>query len=913
MKYRLLSSKSRKQLFAISALSLAVQDIVHAQEAAPSSETLDEVVIIGRIKASAHDVAMERMESEIAVDLIDSKFISRIGDSSVAEALTRIPSVTLVDGKYVYVRGLGERYSSTTLNGASVPSPDLTRSVIPLDIFPTSIVDSLAVQKVFSADMPATFGGGHVDIRTRGMPYEPEFSVQIGTKMNTDSRAAVLDYEGGDRDRWGKDDGTRALAPSIEESLDLYRGDFTPENIRDIQNISLGEAQATNRQLLLGLKRDVAVFKDHTPQDDISFSMNGGYNWALPYGMEFGFITGGEYEKTTRNKDTTTRILGIPEEGFTEKLRTIHNVNMTADASFGLRLNDHNIIQTTSIFIRDTDDEVTRADILNTNRPLSGGLGYRQYGARYESREMRINQIHGDHVLSEQTIEDLHLGFLDFLEGLSVKWFYSDSESSTDIPSELLITSDTVVDTETGAVLDEHVARFSSASSYKFTELEDYVDSWGWSATMPLQLGDFDFKVSGGAENTDKTRVFKVMQFYVDTKDTPLPSLYGNLNSVFSSSNVTSPNNAMLMAVAGDNEDSYLAANKTLATFGKVDVTWNETLRFAGGLRWEDFKQVSLPWNPLNYDGSQILPIPDDNPNEVAAYFEDATYDEDELYTSAAFTYMKQGFWAEDFQLRLSYGETSVRPDLREISEGSYRDPITDILVFGNPDVVPAQIDNFDLRAEWFFSNGDNFTATLFAKRFDNPIEFYEVAASDDNIAAEIVNAEEGTINGLEVEFLTSLDKAHPSLHSFFVQGNVTFLDTEITAGEDADAPTNPVRPMVGASDLSGNLILGFDSPGEKHSATLSLNHFSERLFFAGRNGREDTYEQPFTSLDFNYSFYPNDYFVIKFKAENLLNEEIEIKQEASLADGNGFRREDVTILTQKVGQTFSLDLQFKF
>lgn len=916
MKNRFLRPRGRSPLLALSALSFAVSATVRAQEPesepASGSETIEEILVLGRIKSSAHDVVIERMDSAVSVDLIDSQMISRIGDSTVAEALTRIPSVTLVDGKFVYVRGLGERYSSTTLNGATVPSPDLTRSVIPLDIFPTSIVDNLAVQKVASADMPATFGGGNVDIRTRGMPYSGEFNIEIGTSMNTASRANVMDYAGSDDDRWGTDDGTRALSREIKSSLDLYQGDLSPSNIADVENISLDVAEAINRQLLLGLKRDVAVYRDSSPQQDFSVGAGGGYNWQLPFGMEFGFISGLEYDKTTRNKNSTTRILGIPDQGFTDTLRTVHNVNITGDASFGLRLDDQNIIQTTSIWIRDTDDDVSRADILNTNRQLSGGLGYRQYSSRYEIREMRINQIHGEHNLAAATLDTLNAEFLSFLEGLSFNWFYSDSESSTDIPSELLITSDTTVNPETGRVLSERVGRFSSAANYRFTELKDYVDSWGWNATMPISLDEFEIKLSGGAENADKTRVYQQTEFFIDTKDTPLAALSGNLNRVFGNSRVSAAENEMLIAVAGDNEDSYIAANKTLATFGKVDVTWNEQLRLVGGIRWEDFKQVSLPWNPLNYDGNQILPIPDDNPDSVAEYFDNATYAEDQTYLSTALTYMKQGFWAEDFQLRFSYGQTTVRPDLREISEGSYRDPITDILVFGNPDVTPAEIDNLDLRAEWFFGNGDNFTATLFAKDLENPIEFFETAASDDNIAAEVVNAEQGKITGLELEFLTSLDNFHSSLSPFFVQGNMTLLDTEITAGADADAPTNTTRPMAGASDFSGNLIFGFDSPDELHSTTLALNYFSERLYFAGRNGREDTYEQPFASLDATYSFYPSEMFVVKFKAQNILNDNIEITQEASLASGSTFTSRDVTILEQKRGQTISLGLEFK-
>lgn len=908
MKLHILPETVSGRLFAVSILSLAVSQAVRAQEAEPSasaSGSVEEVVILGRFKSSANDIVQERMDAEVSVDLIDEKMISRIGDSTVGEALTRIPSVTLVDGKYVYVRGLGERYASTTLNGAEVPSPDLSRSVIPLDILPTSIVESLAVQKVFSADMPATFGGGHVDIRTRSIPEFSEFSFEIGTKVNTESRASALDYKGSEYDRWGGDD-IRGLSSRIENAIDAYQADFTTTNIRDTSDVTLEQAEAINRSLLLGLKRDSGIYVDDSPRHDISSNLNAGYNFDLPKGMQFGFLAGVGYDRTTRNKNTLTKILGSEKEAFTTTLRSVHNVNITGDFSLGLRLNDDNSIQTTSIYIQDTDDEVQRSDILNTNKPLSGGLGFREYSTRYEIRTMEVNQVHGEHTLSADTLDQLGITSLGLLENSTLNWFYSESEATTEIPSELSVLSNTTVDTQTAKVLSETVGNFSSAATYRFTELRDIVDSWGWDGSIPFEHGAFDFTVSGGAEISKKTRTFETLQMFIDTKDTPVAALNGSLNSVFSSANVRNPDNQMLLAIAGDNEDSYLAVNKTLATFGKVDVLWSDTFRFVGGVRWEDFKQVSLPWNPLDYEGSQILPIPYDDPERVAAYFDDTVFASDDTYVSAALTYMVQDFWAQDFQLRFSYGETTVRPDLREISQGSYRDPITDILVFGNPNVIPAEFDNLDLRGEWFFGNGNNLTLTLFNKQIDNPIEMYQTAASDDNIAAEIINAKEGEMTGLEVEFLANMDTVHASLTPFFVQGNLTLMDQEIVAGDNADAPTNDVRPMSGASDLSGNLIFGFDSPNEQHVATVSMNYFSERVYFGSRLGSDDSYESPYTSLDFTYSYYPLEHLTIKFKAKNLLDEMVEITQ-APNPGGKG-----VVIHEQNRGQTFSLDVQFK-
>ena len=134
----------------------------------------------------------ERIELSVVADVVGAEQISRVGDSTVSLALRRLPAVTVVDGQYIYIRGLGERYSSTTLNGAQVPSPDLTRNVIPLDLFPAAIVETLKIQKGYSPDKPAAFGGGNVDVRTRSLPDRFVADIEVGTGWNSDSTGVAL-------------------------------------------------------------------------------------------------------------------------------------------------------------------------------------------------------------------------------------------------------------------------------------------------------------------------------------------------------------------------------------------------------------------------------------------------------------------------------------------------------------------------------------------------------------------------------------------------------------------------------------------------------------------------------------------------------------------------------------------------
>ena len=205
------------------------------------------------------------------------------------------------------------------------------------------------------------------------------------------------------------------------------------------------------------------------------------------------------------------------------------------------------------------------------------------------------------------------------------------------------------------------------------------------------------------------------------------------------------------------------------------------------------------------------------------------------------------------------------------------------------------------MRADWFFDNGNSFTVSLFNKEIDKPIEFFEKAASDTNTAREIVNADSTSLFGLELEGLYALGALGAWGDAFFLQGNATLQESETTAGANADAPTNNVRPASGASDYVVNLMLGYDSTSGRHMGSIMFNVFGERLYTAGRNGAEDLYEQPFNSLDATYSFFPTENVTIKLKLMNLLDEAIFVE------------REGVLVFEDKPGMAISASAKYDF
>lgn len=898
--------RSNKKLLALAVAAAPFASVgVSAEDGtAPKADVgaIEEVVIVARLKSAAEDVIFERLEHEAVTDLLSSELIGRIGDSNVASALRRVPGVTLVDDKFIYVRGLGERYSSTLLNGAAVPTPDLTRSVLPLDIFPTNIVESLAVQKGFTADMPAAFGGGNVDIRTKGIPEEFLFNVEVGTSYNSETSGSGLSYNGGGDDEWGTDDGTRALPYELSQAFRDYQGDISPANIlqslnQQGANASIGDAQLINRQLATSLKRDLSIYQDD-PGENISGEVNLGNRYYLDNGMEFGFLSGLSYDHAFDTKETLSRDIADPDEQIERKTESTRAINITGNLGLGFRLNEEQEITTTTLFLRNTDDDASIADYHNDNRPLSGDTGFRDWNIRFEEREMLVNQAKGTHVWGAETRDLLGLENLDamfpFLDQLKLDWYYSDSKVTTDIPTEVTVIGGTQTTAGTGEVLSASVQPNDAMAAYRFTDLDDEVLSQGWQLSLPLFVGEFEIELSGGWDYVRKNRTYRQTDLNLGTTDPDVLALVTDpLSDIFADDNILNPDYSFTLNLSAASARSYLAATTNESMFLKTDITWQDTWRLIAGGRYEEYVQVGLPWEPLNYRGSQISTDIDE--------LNDAVFTDDKIYPALSLVYMGQDFWAETFQVRFNFSETVVRPDLREIADTSYLDPLTGALVFGNPDVVPSDVTNLDLRAEWFFDNGDSFTLSLFYKDISDPIESFERGASDTKVASEIINAESAELYGMEIEWLKELAFLGDAFNPFFVSGNLTLLDHELQVGDRADSPTNKVRGLSGASDYVVNFQFGFDSDDGKHAGTLVYNVYDERLYTAGRLGAPDAFEQPFHSLDLTYSYYPTENITIKAKLKNLLDESVVIE------------RGGVDIYEEDKGQAGSLSVQWQF
>lgn len=858
------------------------------------SGVIEEVVVTARLKSVAASIVDERLEIPFSADFLGFEAISRAGDSTIAGALRRLPGLTLIDNKFIYIRGLGERYSSVTVNGAVVPSPDLSRSVIPLDLFPTSIVESIKVQKAFGASTPANFGGGDIDIRTKPFPKAPLISISVGSGGDSISHKG-LEY----------DDGSiKPLPAAIAAAIDRYRGDISQSNIFNTENnsgntISAEQAEQIQRNLMLSLPRKIGIGNNLDNKPDQDYKLALGNSWDVGYQWLVGGSLSAAVSEKFRNKDQFTREVGAPDRIFTNTERTTEEERETLSATLGAEYGNTHAVGVSYFKISHDVKDASIGRGFDQNNSPADGRELISYETRTEERELELYQLTGEHSL--EGLEALYIWteWLDFVENLRLSWFYSDGAVSTELPNQTLYNGTTNL--ATGFT---QISPAPAAGQHIFLELDDDEGSWGGEFELPLFLSGSELTVKAGWAASEKTREYFQYTFNVGTTGLGSDVLAGGPGRVVSDPILGNLDNNFTASLGSNfGTESYIAARKLNALFGELDWRLNEYWRVTVGSRWEEFKQALLTVDLLDFSGSsinaQIAALSD--PNQRFAYVED------DWYNTVAVTYSDTGLLgSEEYQLRVGYAQTVVRPDLRESADVTYIDPEINQRVRGNPFLENSPIDHLDLRAEFFYPNGDNFTVSLFFKDIEAPIETVRQPGSDDNVVLTYQNADSGEVYGIEVEGLLTLPASLIGVDGFFLSGNATISDSDIEIDTSSNVLTNESRRLTGHSDYVLNAQLGYDSPGGRHSTSLIYNVFGERIYFAGVAGNDDAFEQPFHSLDLTYTYYPTDTLSISMKVQNILEEDREFDQK----NGDG---ESVRIIEQEVGRSWGLSAKWSY
>lgn len=895
-------------------LALLASSAVYAQQAEQAQptqpqpeqteqldQTIEEVVTTGtRLQGSAAAVIEERRNQAFVADILGAEQLARTGDGDAASALRRVTGLTLVDGKYVYVRGLGERYSSARLNGANIPSPDLTRNVIPLDIIPSTIIESMSVQKVFSPAMPAAFGGGNIDIRTKTAPSEFEFKVELGVGQNSNAR-----------DGFTYNRNEAGIPADIANATVRYRGDISLRNIIAVNGFTNTEEATASQQALVvnqglaqSLPRAIGL-QANSLSPNYSFKASIGNSFDEDYfGGTIGFLASVAYDTKWDVSDRTNAVLSPNAQAdcsttlntveelaascyntIAETTKTTETERMNGVFSVGYQLDTHSV-NYTKLYLTDAEDEsefgiMQSPNGSNLKTIVGTGITNREHSFRYEERTLDIDQFRGQHT------------FLDWW-GIGFDWQYTESTAETDIPTDLSYRFDDLYDGQ-GNYQSTIVTGDNNRAVYQYVDMEDHVKSYSGNFSLPVTLAGMDIELRGGYDFTDKARYYTTDRFAMDNGSGLSFAVSDSLDDVLGASQYLTndriaANNFLLSyrEPTAPGADDYIAVQKIDAYYGSFDAFLTNNWRLAGGVRWEEFKQVSLATSSLIFNRNDIETFY--SPERIT----NGTTIEDDFYPALSLTYIG----GDDYQLRFGYAETVVRPDIRETVPVVYFDPITDIRTIGRAGLQSSPMKNYDARFEYYMDNGDNYTASLFYKDIARPIESV-LSVGDEEYTLNYVNGETAEVYGIEFEWLHDLGYL---ADGFFTTGNLTLSDSEAVIDPAlAGNLTNPTKRMTGHSKYVANFQLSYDSANGNHSSSLVYNVFGERILAAGIGGRGDAYEQPFQSLDLVYNYYPDFNSKVSLKVQNLLGEDQDVTQSG------------ITVQAREVGQTVSLSFSYQF
>jgi hypothetical protein len=844
-------------------------------ELTPAGTEMPEFVVIAPyISGSLASVLAERRESEGVTDVLSAEQISRAGDSDAAGALKRVTGLTLVGGQYIYVRGLGERYSSVVLNDATIPSPDPTRRVVPLTLFPTDVIEAVVVQKTAAASLPGEFGGGTVQLRTVSFPPEltAKLSVSLGYRDNT-TGADGLAYEGSDTDWLGIDDGARDLPDSLAQAIagGVY---LRPRSFTNPDGFTPDEIEEFGEDLAAKSSYDV-LQKTVPPNFGLAGSFGNSYDFGG--GQRWGFLTAFKYDNKWANLSEIRREFsavaggGLQLADEVDVLRTLNYIEAGMFANVGVEFANDQKIGVNAMFLRQTEDETKISDGVEDSQVL------RRYQFRWVENELLSYQAVGSHSLP--------------LEDWTLAWQYTDATAIREEPNTRSYRRD---DDDGDGVYT--VSTRSDSNDQTWSDLEDNLRHWSVDSTLPLKFGRHALAVSGGLGDLERDRAASIRTFSFQGR---VPNDLRTLSySELYTDGYIDP--AILQLRESTRAtDTYTATQTLDSRFLNLDLSlFDEKYRISAGVREEDNHQ-------------QVVTADLSNPNAPPVIGE---IDQVDRLPSAAVTWA----YSPSAQVRAAYAESVNRPDFREMAPAPYLDPLLDLITVGNPDLVTADLKNYDLRWEYYFSPSESFSIAGFYKEFANPIEKTFSSGGSAKIIT-LQNALAAELTGVEVDYSRSLGWIEdfdwldwladfewgfigPFNWEHYILGfNYAWIESSVEIDTSLTTQTNPDRPLQGQSPWVVNFQFGYYNPDSSTEWTLLYNEFGERITQAGVLGQPDIYEQPFPQLDFVYKrrFVEDWRFALKLK--NLLDPDVEYTQ----------GQETTRIF--KLGREVSLELEWAF
>lgn len=780
-------------------------------------------------RASAATQLFLRKNAAQASDAIGAQDIARTPDRNAADAVKRVVGTTVVDGRYIFVRGLGDRYTNSLLNGSPLPSPEPDRQAVPLDMFPTLVLSDLTVSKTFTPNMPGDFAGGSLDIHTRDLPQKFLFQATLGAGFNTESTFGKrLGYPGGKLDWLGMDDGTRKL-PSVvpRERVTRLRPDGTVNPDLDAVGKAVNGPMETERVFNLPHGTGSMVVGD-------SFKLGGQ--------RVLGYVAGASYSRRFQKRnDEILRTYGVDPSKPGELIRFndyraetgIDTVTWSALGTVSYAFDNDHKVSLTGLYSRNAEKEGRL--ITGFNEEQNNDI--RDERLRFVNRALQYTQLRGEHRFRG-------------LNGAQLSWagLYSRATLADPDLRETVYVNDPV----TG-----YSYRESTQSGQHFYAAQgETTRALGLDWLQPLGKGDRPTSIKAGGLATLRGRSFDARRFRFlrNPRSTDFEAFRQSPNELFTDENV-----GPLLQVEEWTRptDSYAARYNVLAGYVMADVAVHPRLRFVIGERLEASKQTIDSFDPF---------APDTRVKSELAKT-------DLLPSANAIVKV-----TDSANLRLSATRTVARPQLRELAPFIFSDFLGAREVLGNPDLDRTTITNLDARFELFPRVSEVLAVSVFHKRFQRPIEPFIIPTSRGVLSFQ--NAKGAVNTGLELEGRKSLDFVGKAVKDFSVLANLTLVHSRVELDEAAGGiQTSKERPLAGQSPYVVNFALDWQNEPTKLRARTLYNVQGARVAQVGQNGLPDTYEQPRHLVDLSVAKGFGEHVDGKLTVENVLDAPVKFTQ----------------------------------
>jgi len=841
-----------------------------------TTNSLEAVVITTSIKRNTENAILNMQKKSVVVlDGLSAQAIKNTGASNLASAVKNIPGVSIEGGKYVYVRGLGDRYTKSILNGIDIPGLDPDRNTIQMDLFPTNILDNVIILKSASAEYPADFTGGIVDIVTKDFPTKPEYTFSLGTGYNPDMHFndKYLTYTGSDTDVFGYDDGTR--------DLPIHRYQPIPGTFEN----KLLLTTLTNRfQKELQAKQETS-----NANFDFGFTLGNqydigsdkiGYQASFSYKNQTTFYENRQDGAFVKNSSDSS----VNDLSFALKSNGSEGINnVVLNGMLGLTYKtDKSKFKANLLHIQNGESTAGSFDQVISQDGVGGGLEPLTKNAlAYTERSVTNLLISGDHRFSDDE------------NALNLEWKFSPTFS------KVMDKDHRITPLQQSGEGDFFIS--PSASTFPIQLWRNLVEE-NWAVKIDLdktvKLFGKPTKLKFGGAYTYKFRDFSIDDFTFNISGDDSFIADGNVDNLLASENLWNPTtDSGTHLVFGDQfnpNDAYEGEQIIGATYFSAEFNLSEKLITVFGVRSEFFNSY--------YTGQ----------NNSSVYDNESILDAFDLFPSANLIYEL----TDNTNLRSSYSRTTARPSFKEASVAQIFDPITNRLFIGSINLTPTYVNNFDLRYERFGEVGQMFAVSGFYKDFKDPIEQAFFLQAPTQLTVD--NLGNAKVYGVELEVRQRLGFISEGLNNLKFNANVSFIKSELTMSDDEfesrrlaarnGERIDRERNLQGQAPFLLNFGLDYNNSDIGLQTSLFFNVQGETLEVVGIGLVPDVYTKPFEGLNFtlNKSFGENKRSFIDLKVSNILGSDRESAYQS-------YGTQDQIFSLRSPGTEFSLGYTFKF